>query len=114
MKKLWFLGLFISFSFLTHGQVIVNGVNINDLDIQYIEMHAPVGLGGQVRINYGQVNSNLWTNFDPLTDPAGAPFRNTIAALNFLYQNGWDLVPPVTRWGQDEVSTYLLRKKEAE
>ncbi|MFZ2898788.1 MAG: hypothetical protein WA004_09215 [Saprospiraceae bacterium] len=112
MKKLIFCCLLITAAGLSQAQVMVNGVNINDLGIHYIEIYGANGIGGNVRINYGQRNTNIWINFDPLTDPEGQPFRNTISALNYLHKNGWELVLPASQWGDEEVNTYLLRKRE--
>lgn len=111
MKKLIFCCLLLGAAGLAQAQVMVNGVNINDLDIHYIEIYGATGLNN-VRINYGQSNTTAWFNFDPLPDPEGKPFRNTISALNFLHKNGWELVLPASQWGNDEVSTYLLKRRE--
>jgi hypothetical protein len=111
MKKLIFCCLLVAAAGLAQAQVIVNGVNINDLDIHYIEIYGATGLNS-VRINYGQSNTSVWIQFDPLTDAEGQPFRNTISALNFLHKNGWELVLPANQWGDDEVNTYLLRRRE--
>ena len=113
MKKLIFLGFFLAMAICSRSQVMVNEVDINKLDIQYIEIYAASGIGGSVRINFGQTTSNLMSFFDPLVDPKdGKPFRNTIAALNFLYQNGWELVVPSIRSGDETAPSFLLQRRK--
>jgi 3-dehydroquinate dehydratase len=111
MKKLILSCLLVAAAGLAQAQVMVNGVNINDLGIHYVEIYGATGLNS-VRINFGQSNTKVWLNFDPLTDSEGEPFRNTIAALNYLHKNGWELVLPASQWGDDEVYAYLLRRRE--
>ena len=114
MKKLMLSGiLFLTLVCVSHAQVKVGEVDINQLGIQYIEIYAASGIGASVRINYGQNDSNLMFYFDPLIDPKdGKPFRNTIAALNFLYQNGWELVIPSIRSGDETAPSFLLQRRK--
>lgn len=113
MKHLLLTGFFLAIACLSYSQVMVDSVDINKLDIQYIELYAASSLGTSVRINYGQSDTKLMTFFDPLIDPTTQkPFRNTIAALNFLYRNGWELVLPSFAMGDGEHPTYMLQRRE--
>ncbi|MBK7335947.1 MAG: hypothetical protein IPJ00_07180 [Saprospirales bacterium] len=53
------------------------------------------------------------TFFDPFIDPRDSkPFRNSVAALNYLYQNGWELMAPSIRSGDEEQPSYMLHRRE--
>ncbi|MCB9284292.1 MAG: hypothetical protein H6563_09490 [Lewinellaceae bacterium] len=112
MKKLLFLGIWVIFAQLSQGQVMVGDVDINTLDIQYIEVHAAIGIGGVVRINYGQQPSGPFSNFDPLRDREENTFKNDIAALNYLYLNGWELFQPTFQKGDESAPSYLLQRRK--
>jgi len=113
MKHLLLACFFLGFAWSANTQVMVDSVDINKLDIQYIELYAASGIGSSVRINYGQADNKIMIYFDPLIDPqTEKPFRNTIAALNFLYRNGWELVLPSFRSGDEEQPTYMLQRRE--
>ncbi|MBK6903763.1 MAG: hypothetical protein IPH04_13410 [Saprospirales bacterium] len=113
MKKLVLSAILLAAATFSYAQVMVNGVDINKLDIQYIEIYAASGLGASVRINYGQATTNIMTFFDPFIDPRDSkPFRNSVAALNYLYQNGWELMAPSIRSGDEEQPSYMLHRRE--
>jgi hypothetical protein len=111
MKNLVMLCLIMALSFTSRAQVVVGGVDINALDIYYIEIAQIGGPLGTVRINYGQQNATLWIKREVLSDEMGQPFRNVLAAFNFLYRNGWELMPQVALKAQGEVETYMFRRR---
>jgi hypothetical protein len=95
MKKLIVALALGMFSFGGNAQVIVDGVDINDLDLQYVE------LVGQTRfisltkikvfVDYGQDFS--WRQ-QTIEDESGerSSFNSMVDALNFMYSNGWEFV----------------------
>ena len=66
MKKIILLLLLVIFGFTAKSQVIVNDVNINDLDIQYIELIGAAKILNpfkiKVYVDYGQKNVVETTN----------------------------------------------------
>ena len=114
MKKLLLSAFFLlAITSFSRSQVMVDSVDINKLNIQYIEIYSASSIGGSVRINYGQTDSGLTFNFDALVDPeSGKPFRNNIAALNFLYKNGWELIVPKVKTGDEAVASFLLQRRD--
>ncbi|MBK7335948.1 MAG: hypothetical protein IPJ00_07185 [Saprospirales bacterium] len=57
MKKLVLSAILLAAATFSYAQVMVNGVDINKLDIQYIEIYAASGLGGcadQLRAGHDQ------------------------------------------------------------
>lgn len=95
MKKLIVALAIGMFSFSGNTQVIVDGVDINDMDLHYVE------LVGQTRfinltkikvfVDYGQDFS--WRQ-QTIEDRGGerSSFNSMVDALNFMYENGWEFV----------------------
>ncbi len=117
MKKLVF-GLFlVAFSFIGKAQVIVEGVNVNELDIKYIELVGTAKVLNpfkmKVFVDYGQDFS--WKQ-QTIKDAAGknAAFNSMIDALNFMDANGWVFVSNYVVSGSDGSLTYryILQKKD--
>ncbi len=115
MRKLLLIGLLLNASFAfsqawdqninyikdskTYGYV--NGVRLDSIDMEYVNVGDP---GGTSIFDYGQggrVKSML------ITDKKGLVFsfprNNYVLKLNFLYYNGWELVP--------DTSINLFRKR---
>ena len=108
MKKSVFLFLFVAFSGILFGQVFVNGVNINKADTKFciIEKSAlPI-----ISVNYGQ--KKFWKKVD-ITDKNGTIIspKNIVTVLNFMEQNGWDLVAFSQSNSQNYSETWVFRKK---
>jgi len=112
MKKLLLFALFAGLSQFAFSQVMVNDVDINELDIQYIEVQHGEGIPGLVRINYGQEPTTVFNIFDPLVNTEGKPFRNHVAALNFLYNQGWELILTGDLRGNDEAPAFIMQRRE--
>ena len=112
MKNIVLFCFFQLLALAGYSQVMVDSTDINQLDIQYIEIYHSGSVLMPVPINYGQNPTGLMSNFEVLRDENGESFRNSIAALNFLYRNGWELVLPSAPAGEDGPSTYLLRRRE--
>jgi hypothetical protein len=79
------------------GQVVVNGVNLNEVpDMQYILVMAFLDMDGlfsqklTVWVNYGQKSMNK-KNASVTEDGEEKEFGSVVSALNFFYENGWDL-----------------------
>lgn len=98
------------------GQIIVNGINLNEQkDVGYIELYMPDPAGTmmrEVRVFYSEdktANQNC-----TLKNEKGEKltFFSTVSALNYFYKNGWEMA-----WhypGAVENSTpyrFLLKKR---
>jgi hypothetical protein len=104
---------------LASGQVLVNGVDINKLDVAYCQLigvNATILSRPRVWIDYGQIgfveiNSNR-QNISEINGQA-IEFNSVIDALNFFIKNGWELVSnQVTETDETQRRfIYLLRKK---
>jgi len=107
---LFFLGGFSAFS-----QVTVNDVDINKLDIEYCEVVAKAAMFSTkvvVVIDYGQKFSWKVQTIKG-KDGKDMKFNSVIAALNFMYKNGWDYLNNFAVTTKDgSVYHYLLRKKD--
>lgn len=94
MKRI-ILPLLILYSLQGFGQVFVNDVNINELDIKYCQLFgfdtSPVGKKSLVMVDYGQKGE--FTKSQSIKDSEGKDidFNGMIDALNFMYKNGWEL-----------------------
>lgn len=106
---LFFLGGFSAFS-----QVTVDNVDINKLDIKFCELVAKSALFSMkvvVVIDYGQDFSWKVQTIKG-TDGKDMKFNSVIAALNFMYLNGWDYANNFVVSDKDgSVYHYLLKKK---
>ena len=96
MKKILLAVALGLFSFSGNSQVVVDGVDINDMDdLQYVE------LVGQTRfinltkikvfVDYGQNFSWRQQTIEDLNGERTS-FNSMVDALNFMYENGWEFV----------------------
>lgn len=102
---------------MSFGQVKVEGVNINDLDIKYCELYGyNKGIFTNkiiITVSYGQ--KFRWWKTQRIVGPKGKDmiFNSMIDALNFMEKNGWEYVNNyVLSHGDNLVYHYLLKKKE--
>lgn len=94
----------------------VNGVAVKDFTVEYIEIaeYPSTGASIRVRVDYGQKGS-LWSNAELiLTDNDGKQmyFSSIIAALNFMSQNGYELVSTYTVKSGDNFAPHFVLKKK--
>lgn len=102
---------------LSFGQVSVEGININELDIKYCQL---VGynksLFGQniiVTIDYGQEFKLFKTQLIKNHEGKAVEFNSMVDALNFMENNGWVYTNNyAVSVGNSSVYHYLLRRKE--
>jgi hypothetical protein len=123
MKKL-ILIIAIAFSgMLMHSQVIVDGKNLNEMDLEYVEI---VGvIKGQPRttsvyIDYSQVGF-IWeivVKKNPVqtitdTNDVIAKKNNIMSVLNLMTKNGWKYVGSnsLSQTNSHQIR-YLMRKKK--
>ena len=115
MKKIMIMAGLSLLSFGAQSQVVVDGTNINGMDIQYIEM---VGRAKalsltkiKIFIDYGQDFS--WKQQTIKTaDGKNAAFNSIVDALNFLDANGWEYVNNYHIEANGQLTyKYLLRKR---
>jgi hypothetical protein len=116
MRKTILMAAIALFSFGAQSQVTVDGTNINDLDIQYIEMVGQAKVLSltkiKIAIDFGQDFS--WKQQTVKSaDGKTAAFNSIVDALNFLDANGWEYVNNyIIQSSSGEVTyKYLLRKK---
>ncbi|GAB4255785.1 MAG: hypothetical protein Kow0027_22630 [Saprospiraceae bacterium] len=100
---------------VAQSQVVVDGVNINELDIEFCEIVAESNFWGtkaKIKIDYGQPGGSF--GFDKVTDKDGKPLKvnTTVGALNYMFKNGWDFVTSYTIGDASKgyVYHFLLRK----
>lgn len=117
MKKLFLamVCLFLLVGFSANSQVTVDGVDINKTDIKYCELVAKSALFSMkvvVVIDYGQDFSWKAQTIKG-NDGKDMKFNSVIAALNFMYKNGWDYANNFVVSDKDgSVYHYLLKKKD--
>lgn len=115
MKKMIAVMALGLMSFGASAQVEVDGTNINDLDIQYVELVGQAKLLSltkiKVFVDYGQEFS--W-KAQTIKNAEGksAAFNSMIDALNFMDANGWEYVSNYLINNNGEMTyKFLLRKK---
>ncbi len=88
MKKLLLFIGFLFIGLISFSQVFVDGVNINESNTRYCRLER--GLFG-AHIDYGQEKPKLK---EKITDKNGNRLKNerTITILNFMDENGWELI----------------------
>ena len=103
-------------SFGAGAQVVVDGTNINDLDIKYVELVGQSKLLSltkiKVFVDYGQDFS--WKQ-QAIKNTEGRieAFNSMIDALNFMDANGWEYVSNYLINNNGELTyKFLLHKKE--
>jgi hypothetical protein len=116
MKKMIAVLAFGLMSFGAFAQVEVDGTNINELDIKYVELVGQAKFLSltkiKVFVDYGQDFS--WKQ-QTIKNAAGknAAFNSMIEALNFMEANGWEYVNNyLINNNGDLIYKYLLHKKE--
>lgn len=115
MKKL-LLVFAIAFCSKVSSQVYVEDVNINDLDIKYVQLvgynTSMFGQKMEVMVDYGQKAKFL--KADGIKDASGnkMKFNSMIDALNFMNKNGWKFINYTeAQVGRKIRFLYLLEKK---
>lgn len=116
MKKIVFAAILLMFALTGKSQVIVDDVNINDLDIKYVELVGQSKINPtkiKVIVDYGQPFS-FKSQAIRGAEGEKAAFNSMIDALNFMDANGWEFVSNyVIVSASGEVTTrYILKKKE--
>lgn len=104
------------------GKVVVNGVNVNDLPIEYVQiLGSDIGLFKKnvvVTVDYGQKMKFAEPQTITGDDGKHKSFESVIGALNFMSENGWEFVTAYAvtvgsgTANQSNVYHYLLRKKK--
>ena len=118
MRKLLIVAAFFMFmTSMSFGQVTVEGININKLDISYCKLSGyNKGIFANkivITVDYGQ--KFKWWKTQRIVGPNGKDmvFHTMIDALNFMEKNGWEYVNNyVISIGNDLVYQYLLKKKK--
>ncbi len=113
MKKLFFLFLFLPVSLFS--QIYVDGVDINvDDEIQYCQISAVIGFKKTMNIilDYGQ-GVKSWTTKTKIKNKERelVEFNGLVQLMNFMNQNGWELVDSIYRKDQNR-EKYTFKKKE--
>ena len=117
MRKLLIIAvLFMMAAPMSFGQVTVEGVNINELDIDYCKLNgynkSMFGMKIIISVDYGQKFNMFKTQ--RIVGPEGKDmvFNSMIGALNFMERNGWEYVNNYTISSGDKlIYHYLLKKK---
>lgn len=114
MKRIVLAAMLVMLAFGGKSQVIVNDVNINDLDIKYVELVGRSKINPtkiKVIVDYGQP---FTFKSQAIRGAQGekAAFNSMIDALNFMEANGWEFVSNYVVNNAGEVTTrYILRKR---
>ena len=113
MKKFVLVGILMMFAFVGNTQVIVNEVNINEMDIKYVELIGKSKLNPtkiKVIVDYGQPFS---FKSQAIRGAQGekAAFNSMIDALNFMEANGWVFVSTYVIASSTEITTHYILKK---
>ncbi len=111
MKTLTLFTLLLAFSISSYSQIYVEGVNINETDVEYCLL--TYSKTGSFYIDYGQDKAK---KNGSVTDSNGndkSIVRSTVA-LNLFAKNGWEVVSHNTLLVpySGNVCTYLLRRKK--
>lgn len=115
MKKFFLVAVLALIGFSANSQVIVDDVNINDLDIKYVELVGRAKINPtkiKVIVDYGQPFS---FKSQAIRGAAGekAAFNSMIDALNFMEANGWEFVSNYVINNAGEITTrYILKKAD--
>ena len=119
MRKLLIVAAFFMLTAsMSFGQVKVEGVNINELDISYCRLSGiNKGVFTEkivITVDYGQ--KFKWWKTQRIIGPNGKDivFRSMVGALNFMEKNGWTYVNnyAITDGKGGSVYHYLLKKKK--
>ncbi len=118
MKKLLAVLALGLFSFNSSAQVIVDEVDINELDLKYVE------LVGQTRfinltkikvfVDYGQDFSWRQQTIEDVNGTRSS-FNSMVDALNFMYENGWEFVSNYHIDNDGSLTYhYILQRRDSE
>lgn len=117
MKKLILvIAVFVLFVFSAHAAIVVNGVDINKLDIKYCQLLSKgkmLSTKVKIIVDYGQ-KQKLFGKVQKIEDSDGKSkkFNSPIDALNFMANNGWELVDSYfLTSGKSNVLHFLFKKK---
>ena len=114
MKKVILGVMLMMFVVAGHTQVVINDININELDIEYVELVGRSKLNPtkiKVIVDYGQPFSFKSQAIRGVNGNKAA-FNSMIDALNFMNDNGWEFVSNYVIKTETEITTrYILRKK---
>ncbi|GAB3560087.1 hypothetical protein [Spirosoma fluminis] len=109
------LGLLVAYQ--ASAQVFVDGVNVNEQTITYCQLigiNRTIFSGTRIWIDYGQPKFTT-ANSQQISgqDAVARKFNSVMDALNFMVQNGWELVSSNVTSSKEEPTTYvyLLRKR---
>lgn len=116
MKKMMIMAGLSLLSFGAGAQVVVDGTNVNDLDIKYVELIGRSKVLSltkiKVYVDYGQDFSWKQQTIKN-ADGTNAAFNSMVDALNFMDANGWEYVSNYLIDNNGELTyKYILRKKE--
>ncbi len=122
MKKLMLLITlsFLFYSFQAEAQVIVNGVNINEIEeVKICRVVArSVGFSNKVTITIDYGQDIKWANVrgTRVTRPDGTieVFNSLIGALNYMENNGWEYRDMNFMVSEREMNTYQYYFKRKE
>lgn len=113
MKKVVLALMLVGFSLIGKSQVNVDGVNINEMDIKYVELVGRAKLDPtkiKVIVDYGQPFT-FASQAIRGAEGEKAAFNSMIDALNFMEANGWEFVSNYVVMSGTEVTTrYILKK----
>lgn len=114
MRKLFIMAAFVMIAFAGKSQVIVDEVNVNDLDIKYVELVGRNKIGfGKIKIivDYGQELKIFKSQAIRSADGTKAAFNSMIDGLNFMEANGWEFVSNyVVQSAEENTVRYILRR----
>jgi hypothetical protein len=117
MKKLMLLVcVLVMFVMSANAEVVVNGVDINKLDIRFCQLMAKAKFLStkiSIVVDYGQ-KTKLWGKAQKIegSDGKTKKFYSVIDALNFMDANGWEHVDSyfLTK-DKSNVLHFLFKKK---
>jgi hypothetical protein len=113
MKQLLFLLLFFPVSLFS--QIYVDGEDINaDDEIQYCQISAVIGYKKTMNIilDYGQgIKSWIAKTKIKNKEKEVVEFNGLVQLMNFMNQNGWELVDSFYRKDQNR-EKYIFKKKK--
>ena len=117
MKKSLFIVVLLLLAFYVHAGIVVNGTDINKMDITYCELVAKgkmLSSKVSIVVDYGQ-KKKLFGKAQKIQGSDGKTkiFHSVIDALNFMDKNGWEHVDSyfITS-GKSNVLHFLFKKKK--
>lgn len=94
MKKIIVVSALFLFSFTAKSQIFVNGVNINEMNVQYCMLYCTGDAFNNpaVYVDYGQPNQTKIDFYITDASSSRKPINSDVDALNYMYRNAWELV----------------------